>query len=530
MIQLRWSRAAAAGLLFIASVARAQAPAATKCDIDEGKPRQIPLAGLSLSKASMSKDPVERTKNFKDVVKFLTETKENPDARAWYLGQAISVWMSEPSIPQTYIVTRGALGFTDNPTAPVDMLVLADSLFTALETSLPGCAAQTATWRSQRPWFNSVQMSFAALNADKLDSAAFFARRSRIINRTSAYGPYVLGQVAIRRREAGKGRQAPAETLHALADTARELLHEAVRAAGPDTVYADIRKRSLLDVARISADEAENASAADKKGRTAIAVRDLRAFLADASTDPDAVPVRAMLADMLVAAADTAGVISVYGDLIGNPTRYSDYEMVQAGVTFTRINRSTEATRMFELALEKNPIQRDALNNLAASYFGAGQFQKMLPLAERLTKIDPNNPDNWLWYAYAWQGLSKPITGKDPASVKQRRAMTDSVVKYSERSDKMPVRLTFTRFVRGQAETTIEGTLENRGAAEKSYTLTFEFLDLSGNPVEVQIPGTAGKVKSVDVKVDGVKAKGTKDFKVTVSTGGVTGFRYKPLD
>jgi tetratricopeptide (TPR) repeat protein len=530
VIEFRWSRAAAATCLFIAGAAGAQAPAAAKCDINEGKPQQIPLAGLSLSKASMSKDPAERAKNFKDVVKFLTATKENPDARAWYLGQAFSVWMTEPGIPQTFVVTRGALGFTDNPASPVDMLVLTDSLFTALETSQPGCAGQTASWRSQRPWFTSVQLAFAALNADKLDSAAYFAHRSRIINRTSAYGPYVLGQVALRRREAGKARQASPDAQHALADTARELLHDAVRSAGTDTVYSDIRRRSLLDVARISSEEAETAAPTDRKARAAAAVRDLRAFLSEAPTDPDAVPVRAMLADMLLTTADTAGVVSVYADLIGNPAKYSDYEMVQAGVTFTRINRTSEATRMFELALEKNPVQRDALNNLAATYFGAGQFQKMLPLAERLTRLDPNNPDNWLWFGYAYQGMMKPVTGKDPASVKQRKALSDSVVKYSEKSDKMPVRVTFNRFVRGQTETSLEGTIENRGAAEKSYVVTFEFLDVAGNPVEVQVPGTAAKVKTVDVKVDGVKSKGTKDFKLTVGAGGITGFRYKPLD
>lgn len=530
MIQLRPSRAAAAAILFLAGVARAQAPATGKCDLEEGKPRQIPLAGLSLSKGSMSKDPAERTKNFKDVVKFLTETKENPDARAWYLGQTLSVWMSEPGIPQTYVVTRGALGFPDSPASPVDMLVLTDSLFTALETAQPACSGQTATWRSQKPWFRSVQMAFAALNADQLDSAVYYARRSRVINRTSAYGAYILGEVALRRRDASKVRQAPNDALHALADTARELLHEAARASAADTVYADVRRKSLIDIARLSADEAESGAPADKKRLTAIAVRDLRAFLADSPMDADAVVARAMLAEMLTAAGDTAGVSGVYADLISTPAKYGDYEMVQAGVAFTRINRMSEATRMFELAVEKNPVQRDAINNLAATYYGAGQFQKVLPLAERLTKLDPNNPDNWSLYTAAWIGLGKAITGKDPASTKQRKALNDSAVKYNERSERMTVRVAFTRFVRAQTETTVEGTIENRGATDKSYTLTFEFLGGTGEPVDVQVPGTAGKVKSVDVVIDGVKAKATKAFKLTVNTGGITGYRYKPLD
>lgn len=497
----RWHAVAAA--MMLGATAGAQQPAEKKCEFEESRPRQVPIAGLSLSRASMSRDPAERAKGFREVVRILSETKENPEARAWYMSQAVALWMADPGMPPTFEVTRGAAGLPDDPTKPLDLLVLVDSLLTSIDTWNPACVSQTSPWRAQRPWFNLVQKAFAKLGSGDLDSAAYFATRSRVINRTSAYGPYVLGQVAVTRKEL------PA---------ARQLLSDAVRLAGTDTVYVDIRRQALLGVARVSAEDAERATGDEKAAKTRQAITDLRAFLAEAPFDRDAAPARSMLADLLLASKDTAGVIGVYADVLGNPAKYGDYEKVQAGVTFTRINRSAEATRMFELAVEQNPNQRDALNNLAATYFGLEKFDKVLPVADKLTRIDPNNPDNWLWFAYGYQGLGRGIKGKDAASVKQRKAYTDSVVKYNTMSEQMPVKVTFTNFNRGSSETLIAGQVENRATTEKSYTLTVEFLDKDG-----------GVVVTAEAKVDGVKAKATKEFRVSVPKGGVAAFRYKPL-
>ena len=498
---IRWHAVAAAMLL--GATAGAQQPSDKKCEFEESRPRQIPIAGLSLSRASMSRDPAERAKGFKEVVRLLSDLKENPEARGWYMAQAIASWMGDPGIPPTFVVTRGAAGFADDPAKPLDLLVLVDSLLTSIETWNPACTSQTSPWRAQRPWFNLVQKAFTKLGNNDLDSATFYAQRSRVINRTSAYGPYVLGQVAMSRKDLAG---------------ARSLLTEAARLAGTDTVYVEIRRQALLGIARVSAEDAERATGDEKVAKTKLAVADLRTFLGEAPYDRDAAPARAMLAELLVAAKDTAAVIGVYADVLGNPAKYGDYEKVQAGVTFTRINRSAEATRMFELAVEQNPNQRDALNNLAATYYGLNKFDKVLPVADRLTRIDPNNPDNWLWFVYGYQGIAKGFTGKDAASVKQRKAYTDSVLKYNDLYTKMPVKVTFTNFNRGANEALLVGQLENLGAAERSYVMTIEFLDKDGNVVT-----------TADAKVDAVKAKGSKDFRVSVPKGGIVAFRYKPI-
>ena len=499
---IRLSAALSAAML-VSSAAVAQ-QSSGKCEFEEGRPRQIPIAGLSLSKASSSRDPAERSKGFKEVVKGLADVKENPEARAWYMGQALALWMAEPGMPPNFVVTRATVGLSDNPTQALDLLAYVDSLFGTIETANPACVALTAPWRAQRPWFNLVQRAFGLLSSGDLDSAAFYARRSRVINRASAYGPYVLGQVAIARKD-------PAG--------ARPMLLEAAKLAGTDTIYKDIRTQALLGVARVAAEEAERATGEEKTVKSKQAIADLRTFLSEVPFDRDAAAARGMLADLLVSAKDTVGVIGVYGDVIANPAKYGDYEKVQAGVTFTRINRTSEATRMFELAVEQNPNQRDALNNLAATYFGLNQFAKVLPVAEKLTKIDPNNPDNWLWFAYGYQGIGKAFTGKDPASVKQRKAYTDSVIKYNEKSEKMLVRLSFTNFNRGSERTELVGQLENRGATEKSYVISFEFLDPQGNVAA-----------AADATVEGVKAKASKEWRLSVPKGNISAFRYKPIE
>lgn len=487
---------------FVARGAAAQA----RCEVDESKPRALPIAGLALTKGFNSKDPAERARNFKEVVRQLSDPKmtENPEGRAWYIGQALANWMGDPGMPPSFITTRGALGFGDNPEAKADIVVLVDSLFKVVEKAQPACVPSTAAWRAQRPWFSLVQGAFAQLQANRLDSAAVLAERSRTLNPTSAYGPYVLGQVAMSKKDLGK---------------VREYMTEAVRLAGNDTNFTDIKRRALLTVARGTAEKAELAQGAEKEPATRQAVADLRAFLAEAPNDPDAVPVRGMLADMLIGLKDTLGVVGLYGDLLANPAKYNDYEKVSAGVTMTRLNRTAEATRLFELALEQNPNQRDALNNVAASYYSAKKYKEMLPVAQKLTGLDPNNPENWLWYAYAYQGIGAGYTAKDAATQKLRKAYTDSVVKYQTKSDQMPIKVTFNNFFRGNDQTSLAGSVENRGKAAKPVTFSVDFLDKDGNVV-----GTG------EAKMESVASGKSQDFKVVLTKGGVMSFRYKPIE
>ena len=84
--------------------------------------------------------------------------------------------------------------------------------------------------------------------------------------------------------------------------------------------------------------------------------------------------------------------------------------------------------------------------------------------------------------------------------------------------EKMPVVLRVTQFARGSARAVLNGEIENRGTAPKSFNLSLEFLDREGKVVATQ-----------EVPVEGVAPQSSKPFTVTVPQGGIVAFRYKPL-
>lgn len=499
-------RGVLAAALLAAVPLAAQQPAAAApsggaaCDIDESKPREMGLAGFALARAGQAAKPEDKAKNIREVVKNVAESgdrAQNPTGRAFFLGQAVIYYLSEVNPAEQ--VKRGDLGFNDDKERTIDALALADSLFTTVEERHPNCVAKTQEWRAQKPWFTMIQGVFRHLGANNLDSAQALARRSLVINRRSAYAPYALAAIASQRQQR---------------DSAIRYYSEAIRLAKGDTTVAEIYQRSLLDAGRLEGEAAELATGAAKQAPARRAIGYLTDYLALAGASAEASAARTMLVDMLLSVGDTAKVASVYEGLMAAPEKYGDYEFTQAGVTMTRLGKLPEAQRYFERAIELNPWQRDALNNLAATYQAQNAFAKMIPVVDRLVKIDPSNPDNWLWYAYAYQGL-----GRAEKVAAKKKQYTDSLVKYNQLSEKMPVKVLFTGFFRSDAETKLTGTIENRAATAKSYDLKVEFIDKAGNAVST---GSAA--------VGPVAAKKTQEFTITAPKGtGIVGFRYAPL-
>ena len=172
-----------------------------------------------------------------------------------------------------------------------------------------------------------------------------------------------------------------------------------------------------------------------------------------------------------------------------------------------------DAALLFAAVANRNPYQRDALNNLAASYIQAGANDKVKPVVDKLVELDPSNPDNWLLYAFNYVGLLK--TTKD---VKLKKEYNDSLVFYNNKSEKMLVKVGFTEFTRNSEGTVLAGTIENRATTPKTYSLVVEFLGSKGEVVDTQT-----------ASVGPVAPKGTQSFKIKSAKTGVAGYRYKPL-
>lgn len=494
------NRLAAGFALAIAAAApvAAQNPAnvAATCDPTANTRGDIAKAQFSMTRAISVADKGNPTRDLQEVLRLVDAGNDNPTARNYLRGEAYILYLMQPNAAA--VVPRGSLGLTTNPAGTIDLYVAADSAFTVVETAAPECAAMILQWRQQKPWLNALNGAINALNAGQLDSAEMLAKRSLILDRHAPYAYSVLGSIAQNRKNW------PA---------ANDYWKQALAAAGTDTTYADVRSKTMYEIASSASDRVDAATGAAKRGAAREAIKPWRDYLAVANNDILLADAIDNTARMYVEAGDSASVPAVYAALLANPSRYGEQSLIHAGVVATRNGRHADATKLFDAALAMNPYSRDAINNLAATYIQNNEPAKAFPLIDRLIALDPSNPDNPLLYAFAYQGLYKGTKDK-----KLQKAYTDSLVFFNNKSENAKVKLAVTEFSRRANETFLVGTIENRDKTSKSYTLTVEFLDKSGTVVGTET-----------TTVGPVAPKATQAFKMRTDKGGVYGYRYKPL-
>ena len=481
--------------VFIATPLVAQ-NAGQACDPTANTRGDVAKAQFSMTRALAASEKGNPTKDLQDVLRLADNGNDNPTARSYLRGEAYVLYLMQPNTPA--VVQRSVLGLTTNPTGTIDLFAAADSSFSAVEKALPECASVIAQWRQQKPWLNTLNAAINALNANQLDSAEILAKRSLLLDRHPPYAYSVLGSIAQNRKNWS---------------AANDYWKQALAAAGTDTTYADVRTKTMYEIASSASDRAEAASGAAKKAAAREAIKPWQDYIAVANNDLLLADAIDNVANMYVEAGDSTSVPAVYASLLANPSKYGEIALVHAGVVATRNGHPADAAKLFNAALTQNAYSRDAMNNLAATYIQTHEYSKAFPLIDKLVAMDPSNPDNPLLYAFAYQGLYKGTKDK-----KLQKIYTDSLVYWNGKSENAPVKLAVTEFTRRANETTIGGTIENRGTTAKSYTVNIELLDKSGNVIDTQT-ATVGPVSP----------KSTKTFKVTSAKGGAYGYRYKPL-
>jgi tetratricopeptide (TPR) repeat protein len=490
--------AALAGLLaFVASAAGAQQ---AQCDIDENSPKEVGTAAFLVQQARVNPNSAKRWESYRKIVKSLTEKGDamgNPIGRNYQLGKVFFSILEDTTAAQK--MTRRELGFVSNPDQVVDVAVLADSTMRVVEAAKPACASLTGTWRRQGAWLRVTQASSRAFNAGNMDSSAWYAQRSMLLDPTAPYSYSILASVAQNRKDM---------------KSAIDLTRKAAEAAKQDTIFNDQRRLSLFNLGILLGSEAETATGDEQKRLAKESAATLQTFLKEAPTDENAAAARSSLARMLSVAGDTAAVRQTYMEVLSNPSRYSDVELVQAGLAASGAGHDTAAVALFEHAVAANPYGRDGLFNLSASLFNTGQHEKMLPIVKRLIAVDPNNPENYRIMAGGYQGRSKAAA----KNVKLQRALNDSLVKAFETYEKLPAVVTFRSFSHNGKTHTLTGSVENRAAAAATYNVVVEFLDREGKVLATK-PVTVGPVAP--------KAKG--DFTAVVEQEGIVAFRYQPV-
>lgn len=476
--------------------------AAPTCDIDQNKPASLAKAVFAISRAGAIEQADARNKMLKDAVGGVSAdakaAKDNPLGVQYTLGQAIALMAQDVRLVSA--ATRGDLGLAGNAAEPVDIMAVLDSNLTAVEKAKPGCA-QVAEQLRQLAWVNTINAAINALNGQKGDSAAFYANRSLVIYKKSALPYYALATVAQQKNDLA---------------TAQTYWPKMVAATEGDTTTQarELRANALFNIAVTASNAVDAAPPAQKPAKAKTAADALKAYLAASPNSPEAPQAQGMLAQMLRLSGDTASMGTLYADQLANPTKYDDIALSQAGAVAANANKPKDAAALFDAALAKNPYNRDALHNLAASYYQLNEYEKMLPIVRRLVELDPANPDNYMFAAFAYQGIGKAT--KAPA---RQKSATDSLLAWKGRADKLPAKVTFTTFSRAADKTTLSGTVENLSSSTPaSYTLKFSFMDSQGNVVAQE-----------SASVGPVAKNKTGNFRVEVPKPGITAFKYEPL-
>jgi tetratricopeptide (TPR) repeat protein len=488
--------AAALSLGALAAVPLAAQSNAAQCDPTANTKGDIAKAQFSMTRAISAIDKGNPTRDLQEVLRLADNGNDNPTARSYLRGEAYIIYLMQPNAQA--VVQRGTLGLTTNPTGTIDLYAAADSAFQLVEKASPECATLIQQWRQQKPWLNALNGAITALNDNKLDSAEILAKRALILDRKAPYAYSVLGSVARERKDW---------------TAANDYWKQTIAAAGSDTSYADVRAKAMYEMASSASDRAEAATGAAKRSTAKEAEKLWQDYIAVADND-------LLLADALdnaarsyMTAGDSATIPALYAPMLSNPGKYGELTLVHAGVVATRNGRQSDAEKLFEATLQQNPYSRDAINNLAATYIQDSAYAKAFPLIDKLVAMDPSNPDNPLLYAFAYQGLYKHTKDK-----KLQKIYTDSLVYFNNKSENAPVKLTVSEFTRRPNGTVLSGTIENRSSAAKTYSLSFDLLDKSGNVIGTET-----------ASVGPVAPKSTGTFKITSLKGGAVGYRYKPI-
>ena len=508
----------------------AAAPAAPACDAASPSNGNAVRANLSLQLAlkDQKTNPANSAKNLSSVIKLLETDKSTTPDRAYVMGAALALWMGQPNVGLS--PKRSVVGYTTNPDAAVNLPSTIDSLFKIVEASKPGCSYYTAYWRGgQQTFLDLVNGAIAAINAEKLDSAQYYATQANTLYSGSPYPSMVLGNIANKRNNNAD---------------AVKFWTVSAEAAAADTSYRDVERQVLGNIASVHLNAARDAST-PKAAQVEAAKRAADIYgklVAIPGTKGSYLNVgRQNLQAALLLAGDTASVVKSYQSMLSNPTQYDYQDLLNSAVSAAKANKAADAAKLFEGVLAVNPFNRDALFNLAVEYLTLGQNDKVAPIVTRLVVVDPGNPENYLLAARAYVDLGK--SRKGPAAT----ATNDSTLTWYNKGSKLPVDVSFTEFTPGDKTLDIAGTVLDRrdkaassdettsGPAKgakgkaaakpaakagasfsaKPVTLKFEALDKAGAVLGAQ-----------SVTTEALQPGKTATFKVSIPAANAAAYRY----
>lgn len=512
----------AGALLLVAGSVGAQVPAKPVCDVSASK-GALAKASFAVEQARSQQGTPGAATILTSAVKQLEAAKgEDPTVQALYLGETLSMWLSQPNQP--VIARRGALGFVGSPDATIDLVGSIDSLFKIVETAKPACMDITTAYRGGLPgYLTLVNGAISALNADSLDAAELAATRANKLYAASPYGMMVLGSVASKRKNEAK---------------ALEYWGQAAAVAARDSVYRDVERQVLANQGSVYLVNANVATGAPRAAAARHAIEVYTQLLAVPGTNGAFLASsRQNLQSAQLLMGDTASFVAGYQPMLANPSTYGYQDLLNTAVNVARANRSADAAKLFEAALVQNPYSRDALYNLAVVQLALDQNDKVGPVVERLVALDPSNSENYNLAARAYLARAKAAQVAKKAAL--AAALNDTTFKWYNRGNQLPSEVMFTEFSPSEKQLTVAGTVTDRrdkivsetakpaprakgkaaaatALAPVAVTLTIEALDKAGTVLGTQT-----------VTTEPLSPGKTASFRTTIPATGAVAYRYR---
>jgi tetratricopeptide (TPR) repeat protein len=469
------------------------------CSVVTNKPDELKSAMNALTISQLGGKPEDQQKKLKVAVTSLTTNpskfKDNQAGHDYVLGQSLLRWAAQ--FPESTTVNKGNLGYVDGKDQQVDLFAAADTLLTSVGKSNPDCAGEIASYRMEAMRPLAIHLS-TLINTDSIAMEEAVLKRLTAIDSKSALSLYFQGMVAQRKKD-------PA--------TAADFFSRGA-AMMPAEVGADSNLKAALELgaAQMTRVAASGKTGDEKKAGMLKAADLYKKFLADFPKSSSAPDAQAGLAAAVSASGDTQSVSALWGQMLANPSGYTDAQLYDAGTQAFTMNQPAAATKLMDAAQKANPWLRPGLYNAANVYWKAGDFDRMLAASKKLTSIDPNNPDEYQLLALAYQGKSKAT--KDPKIVK---AYNDSLNVAFAASEKVKAKVTFESFAVGSGKPALKGSIENIGTTPQKGTLKLQFVNISGAPVTTQ---------SVDYSL---APKEKMPFSLTGEGAGIVGYKYDPI-
>jgi len=497
---VRMFRSAVVGVLVSALVLAPRAGAqqqtnrwaVPKCDLKPGH-FLVNSGLLYLKSATETKFEDQKQKDLRDargvLMQALTTGNQDKNPAAWYYLARYDVMMQD--------------------------LVGADSAFQRAEALKPDCAEDIGLWR-RFVWVPLLNAGIGAWQANNTDSAIAYFRQANAILKTEPMGFKYLASLLY---SAGQ------------LDSAAIYFRMTADIAAKDPKMLQDRRDAVFNLARIH----------HSQKHWPLAEATYREYLTIVPNDPEGL---ASLGSVLSQTGQRDSAFALYRRIIAKGDSVGSMPMFRVGVeiyqavsdepdtaaagktcrgmratpvriracrdSLTGVMHEYDATtqvtyrlaaQAFEAGLKLNPYSRDGLFNLTNTYLQLNDSAGMLPVAQRLVKVDPMNRMSIRLLAFA----------------QQRAGHIDSTLHYLRMADStLSADITISAFDPQDSTVAVKGLVTNvRSTAGQPFKLVFEFLSAKGDVLAT---------RSSDIPA--LPPQGTQLFELTAPVVGVQAWRY----